>query len=143
MSALELLRQLADCRGAVWRVRARGPLGRVELSASFGALPEGVTSGYDGGQGLAAVSLSDAGTGTVLTLGGPDEEDDCLVDYLDGDRGIRWTLPPLARGERRVLHAAASRWTPAPDEDAEDISTWWAVLVSAGHILGSVPAGPV
>lgn len=74
---------LADCWGAVWRVTALRPLSRVELSASFHAVPEGVQSGYDGAQALAAVSLWN--TETLLTLGGPDEEDICSRAEYDAD----------------------------------------------------------
>ncbi|WP_371616922.1 hypothetical protein [Streptomyces sp. NBC_00454] len=158
---------LADCWGAVWRVGAHRLLSRVELSARVHAVPEDVRSGYNGGQALAAVSLSNAGT--VLTLGGPDEEDICSraerdaglprrwaglldeggagsphmtwgVDYLDDNRGLRWALPPLAKGEHCVLHVAVSWRTPAPGEDEDDISTWWAVLVNPEHIMGPAPA---
>ncbi|WP_371476806.1 hypothetical protein [Kitasatospora sp. NBC_00315] len=154
---------LADCWGAVWRVTALRPLSRVELSASFHAVPEGVQSGYDGAQALAAVSLWN--TETLLTLGGPDEEDICSraeydadlprrwaallgevyersprmkwgVDYLDDDRGLRWALPPMEQGEHCVLHAAVSWRNPTPDEAEDDMSTWWAVLLNPGHILG-------
>lgn len=155
------------CWGAVWRVTARERLGRVALSAAFHAVPEDVESSYDGGQGLAAVALW---TGeTELTLGCPDEEDICSraeysadlprrwaallaevykrsprmkwgVNCLDDDHGLRWALPPLEQGEHCVLHAAVSWRTPAPEDDEDDVSTWWAVFVRAEHILGAAAA---
>lgn len=58
------------------------------------------------------------------------------VDYLDDDRGLRWALPPMEQGEHCVLHAAVSWRNPTPDEAEDDMSTWWAVLLNPGHILG-------
>ncbi|WP_327682425.1 hypothetical protein [Kitasatospora sp. NBC_00458] len=150
--------------GAVWGLDARTALDRVRLTASFQAVPADVYSGYAGGQSLAAVELSDPGT--VLHLGGSDEEEICArarsgsgvprawaarldevyargrrpawgVEYLDEHQGLRWTLPPLAAGDHVRLHAAVGWRTPRPDDPEDDESTWWAVLTDPERILAA------
>ncbi|WP_406206172.1 hypothetical protein OH807_32300 [Kitasatospora sp. NBC_01560] len=152
------------CWGAVWQLRARTALRHVELSAGFSGVPADVESGYDGGQAVAAVSLSNAGT--ELTLGGSDEEEICAraadgralprrwaahlddvyarsprlawgVEYLDDHRSLAWTLPPFEPGDEAVLHAAVSWRTPQPEDPEDDMSPWWAVLVQPERILAA------
>lgn len=155
------------CHGVLWRLAARAPLRQAALTVAYDRLPPGVDGGYDGGQGLDAITYRDERT--LLTLGVPDDEDLCLragpddegglpaawaaylddvyarsprldwgVDHLDGERGLRWVLPPLAAGAHCLLHAAVS-WCdagppPGPDEE-EDAGTWFAVLVGPDPIL--------
>ncbi|MFB7613337.1 hypothetical protein [Kitasatospora sp. NPDC056181] len=166
-SATDFTVPVDACWGAVWQVYARTALRRVELSAAFRAVPADVESGYDGTQAVAAVSLENAGT--VLTLSGSDEEDICAraeagdsvprrwaahlddvyrrspsltwgVEYVDGHRGLTWTLPPFEPGEHAVLHAATSWRTPQPDDPEDDMSTWWAAMVQPSYLLAAASA---
>ncbi|MFJ9948810.1 hypothetical protein [Kitasatospora sp. NPDC091207] len=117
---------LTGCRAAVWRIDALAPLGRVQFSAGLPVrLPEGADRGYDGGQGLAAITVEDETT--RLTVGGNDEEAICwaadagsaprrwaaLIDEVHDHsfstwgvdyghyHGLSWTLAPA--GGRRPL----------------------------------------
>ncbi|MFE2723643.1 hypothetical protein [Kitasatospora sp. NPDC059327] len=152
---------LTDCRAAVWRIDALAPLGRVRFSAELPApLPEGADSGYDGGQGLAAITVEDETT--RLTVGGNDEEAICwaaearevprrwaaLIDEVSEhasrtwgvDYGrspsMSWTLPPLEAGEHCELPVVAA-WAPVADESA---NTWYAVMPSPTVVLRQVAA---
>ncbi|MGW8768669.1 hypothetical protein ACWGN5_40085 [Streptomyces sp. NPDC055815] len=149
--------RLIDCRAAVWRIDALTPLRRVQFSAG---LPEGADGGYDGGQGLAAVTVQDETT--RLTVGGSDEEAMCgaadagevprqwaaLIDEVHNQsfttwgvdyghyRGMSWTLPPLEAGDHCELPVVAA-WAPANDESA---NTWYAVMPSPTVLLRQVTA---
>lgn len=151
---------LTDCLAAVWRIDAGSPPGRVTFSAGLPArLPDGADAGWDGGQGLAAVTVDD-GT-TRLTLGGPDEEGICHaaattaaaprrwagligevyrnscttwgVDFAD-HHGMTWTLPPLEAGDHCELPVVAA-WTSVEDETE---NTWYAVGSSSTVLLRQV-----
>ncbi|MFD7415805.1 hypothetical protein [Kitasatospora purpeofusca] len=153
---------LTGCRAAVWRIDATAPLGRVRFSAELPTwLPEGADAGWDGGQGLAAVTVED--DATRLTVGGNDEEAICCaalqgevprrwaalmdevydhsfsswgVDF--GRHGMSWALPPLEAGDHCELPVVAA-WAPAADESA---NTWYAVMPSPTVVLRQVTAEP-
>ncbi|MEW1914441.1 hypothetical protein AB0442_39660 [Kitasatospora sp. NPDC085895] len=154
---------LTDCRAAVWRIDALAPLGRVRFSAELPTrLPEGVDAGWDGGQGLAAITVEDETT--RLTVGGNDEETICsaadageaprqwaaLIDEvydrsfstwgvdLGHNHGMSWVLPPLEAGDHCELPVVAVR-APAADETG---NTWSAVMPSPTVLLRQVAAGP-
>ncbi|WP_345694814.1 hypothetical protein [Kitasatospora terrestris] len=153
---------LTGCR-AVWRLDAFAPLGRVRFSAGLPSeLPVGVEAGWDGGQGLCAITAEDEGT--LLTFGGNDEEAICwaaecgeaprrwaaLTEEVNGysfdgwgvdctgSRAITWRLPPLEAGDHCELPVVAA-WAPAAVAEA-CANTWYAVMPSPTVLLRQVAA---
>ncbi|MFJ9611999.1 hypothetical protein ACIRS1_37265 [Kitasatospora sp. NPDC101176] len=147
---------LTGCRAAVWRIDAARPLRRVRFSAGLPLrLPETADAGWDGGQGLAAITVDDETT--RLTVGGNDEEAICwsaeageaprrwaaLIDEVHANafngwgvdfarhHDLSWTLPPLEAGDHCALPVVAA-WAPAADETA---NTWYAAAVSSTVLL--------
>ncbi|MDF2808640.1 MAG: hypothetical protein K0S43_3586 [Cellulosimicrobium sp.] len=158
---------LAGAWGAVWHVRARGPVPSFRLSAALDQVPASCTAAPDEGQHLCAVSIDD-GT-TELTIGGEDAEalwrrsraadliprwwarlpqlpgdaerdSDGLVTAgaLDHARGVFWDLPGLEPGEECVVHVAVA-WSA---RDVERPSTWYAVDVSTRRLLEELVSRP-
>ncbi|MFD0274028.1 hypothetical protein ACFVHB_08940 [Kitasatospora sp. NPDC127111] len=154
---------LTGCQAAVWRIDALAPLGRVQFSAGLPLpLPEDADAGWDGGQGLCAITVDDERT--RLTVGGHDEEAICwaadkgeaprrwaaLIDEVHdhsfsswgvdcvGSHAISWTLPSLEAGDHCELPVMAA-WAPVTDESA---NTWYAVTASPTVLLGQVAAEP-
>ena len=140
---------VSDVRAAVWRIRSRRPLVKVELSCEL----EGVTRSpsFETGQGLDSMAWE--ANGVRLSLGTPDaeallhyagdgapypkswiaarENTDTIpqVDY--GPRGLRVSLPPLTPDELAQTHFVLA-WAPA---GAGSEATYWAVDQSPWVLL--------
>lgn len=139
---------------ALWQVRAGQDIPALRFGLGL-APTESVTAGWDGGQGLAALTVD--GPDAVLTLGGSDVDElgyfaerqmgvprRWLADLRLAEAGrnpdvgvertglteLTWRLPDLEAGESVEL-ALAVAWGP-PSED--EPGTWYAVQTTPGRV---------
>ncbi|MFB9365878.1 hypothetical protein [Kitasatospora albolonga] len=156
------------CQGALWRVTAHRSLPRFGLTTAFAELPAGAEGFPSTSQAVAAIEIH--APGLAMTLAAPDEEDLCLrafpprrgvpaawagliddvyarrhrwgVEYLPGGLGLDWVLPELPKGESFLLETNLCWRATSPEEDRDDMSTWWAAITRPEHLLAAAGGNP-